>query len=409
MIIRKIRPEEIKRTQELFAIAFEFGEDISRTAEEISEEVLHAPKSREEVYWQERWAAFEDDDRTMMSYFIAQPFPVHFDGNTYSMTGIGGVASLPQYRRRGCIRSCFEAALPAMYQDGRAFSYLYPFSTSYYRKFGYEMGCGRIRCHVRLNSLKYFDVSGSCSLVEPGNLMLEDIRHIYEVWQGTYNMMIVNESYEYNWVSKSNPVKDQLFTYVYKSGDGTPMGYVSLKQAHEEDGRNLYCTRFCFTGPEGLKGLLNVLLALGSDHSFATFELPEDVDLALVLAEWSMGAAGMVKEYAGMVRVINVEKVLTGARYRGSGSLAIEIADRQIPENCGCFAVEFDGGKAVKVAKDTGRMADISMGINEFSRLITGACDTASLPYMDKVTVHSDLDRISQVFYKKPAYILEYF
>ena len=140
MIIRKIRPEELKRTYELFGIAFEFSADWSKSPMEIYEEVKSNPKSREDACWGERWAAFKDDNSTMMSYFIAQPFPVQFDGNTYTMTGIGGVASLPQYRRQGGIRGCFEAALPAMYQDGHAFSYLYPFSTAYYRKFGYEMG-----------------------------------------------------------------------------------------------------------------------------------------------------------------------------------------------------------------------------------------------------------------------------
>ena len=279
MIVRKIKPEELKRTLELFAIAFEFGNDLDKSAEEVFNEISKEPKSREDAFWGERWAAFEDDDRTMMSYFIDQPFPVHFDGRIYTMTGIGGVATLPQYRKCGGIRGCFEAALPAMYRDGVAFSYLYPFSTAYYRKFGYEMGCERLQYHVRLNSLKPFGVSGNCSLVEPDNLMLDEIKQIYRVWQDKYNMMIANEDYEFAWVGKSNPVKDQVFTYVYRSGEGTPMGYMSVKQVNESDGRNLSCSRFVFTCAEGLKGLLNLLLSLGSDHAHVTFEAPADTDL----------------------------------------------------------------------------------------------------------------------------------
>ena len=109
MIVRKIRPEELKRTYELFSIAFEFSADSEKSPTEIYEEVLKHPNSREDTFWGERWAAFEDDDRTMMSYFIAQPFPMQFDGHEYTMTGIGGVATLPQYRRKGGIRGCFEA------------------------------------------------------------------------------------------------------------------------------------------------------------------------------------------------------------------------------------------------------------------------------------------------------------
>lgn len=409
MIIRKIKPEELKRTLELFAIAFEFSDDLNKSPEETFKDITENPKSREDVFWGERWAAFEDDDKTMMSYFIDQPFPVQFDGNVYTMTGIGGVATLPQYRKCGGIRGCFEAALPAMYQDGVAFSYLYPFSSAYYRKFGYEMGCERLQYHVRLSSVKHFDVSGNCSLVEPGNLMLDEIQQIYRVWQNKYNMMIANEDYEFSWVKKSNPVKDQVFTYVYKSKNGEPMGYLSVKQIIEPDGRNLQCTRFCCTCPEGLKGLLNVLIALGSDHEFATFEVPADVDLTLILPEWAMGSVSLKKYWAGMVRVVNVETVLKGARYHDDGTLSIAVTDKQIAANCGTFVVTFTDGKAVSVEKSDTAAPDISMGINEFSRLIIGTCDDSSLAYMDNVTIHNDVPGIRQVFYRKPNMIAEYF
>lgn len=408
MIIRKIKPEELKRTSELFSIAFEFGMDSSKSALEVYEETVKNPKSREDVYWQERWAAFEDDDRTMMSFFSAKPFPVQFDGNVYRMTGIGGVSTLPQYRRSGGIRGCFEAALPAMYKDGAAFSYLYPFSTAYYRKFGYEMGCSVLQYHVRLD-FKRFDAEGFCALAEPENLMYDEICQIYRVWQEKYNMMIANESYEFDWAQKSNPVKDQEFTYVYRSKGNEPLGYMTVKQAIESDGRNLQCTRFCCVNAEGLKGLLNLLLSLGTDHAYATFELPADMDLSLILPEWSMGAASAKKLFAGMVRVIDVQRVLYGARYRGSGSLSIQISDQQIPENNGVFTVQFKEGKALSVVRDDAASPDLSMGINEFSRLIIGEGSAAAMEFMGNITIHGGLEEIKKVFYPKPALIREYF
>lgn len=409
MIIRKIKPEELKRTYELFAIAFEFSADNDKSAAEVFENVRKNPKSREDAFWGERWAAFEDDDSTMMSFLIASPYQVNFDGASYKMTGIGGVASLPQYRRRGCIRGCFEAALSSLYEEGVAFSYLYPFSTAYYSKFGYGMGCEKNQYHVKLSTLKYFDVKGNSSLVEPDNLMLEEIKHIYQAWQNKYNMMVINEDYEYAWVEKSNPVRDQIFTYVYRNDSGESMGYMSVKQVDEPDGRNLYCTRFCFTKVEGLKGLLNVLYSLGSSHEYVTLELPTDIDMTSIFPEWSMGAATVKKTYFGMVRVVNVEAVLKGAQYLGSGSIAIEMRDEQIKENNGVFVVNFQNGKAVVVEKDSHVTPDISMSINDFSRLIMGACDINSLEYMSGVVLHNPTVAVGQVFYRKPGYIVEAF
>jgi len=409
MIVRKIKPEELKRTMELFAIAFEFADDNEKSAMEVYEEVSTHPTSRDDVFWSERWAAFEDDDKTMMSYFLAQPFPVHFDGQTYTMTGIGGVATLPQYRRCGGIRKCFETALPSMYRDGVTFSYLYPFSSVYYRKFGYEMGCEKLQYHVRLSSLEPFAVGGSCDLVEPDHRMLEEIKEVYRAMQNKYNMMIVNEDYEYAWVSDANPVKKQEFTYVYKDSDRIPLGYVSFKQVNEPDGRNLFCNRFCFTCADGLKGLLNLLISLGSDHAYATFELPTDIDITPLLPEWSMGAVSVRKLPAGMLRVVHVENVLKGAAYRGDGCLTLAIRDDQIPENNDIFRVTFQNGACIGVERTEYPQTDIDMSINDFSRLILGVCDANTLPYLNRVTRFRPEAPFEKMFYQKPNFIAEYF
>jgi hypothetical protein len=199
-----------------------------------------------------------------------------------------------------------------------------------------------------------------------------------------------------------------MFTYVYESKDGIPMGYMSLKQVNEQDGRNLWCDRFCFTCAEGLKGLFNLLLSLGINHDYVTLELPTDIDLGILLPEWSNGAVSVKHNQLGMVRVINAEQVLMGASYLGSGKIIMQIKDEQIKQNNDTFEVTFENGKAVSVNRAGKEVPDIIMGINEFSRLIIGACETSALEYMDGVTVNNDKN-ISQVLYKKPAYIMEHF
>ncbi|MDF2538689.1 MAG: hypothetical protein K0S76_1710 [Herbinix sp.] len=408
MIIRKIKPEELKRTNELFAIAFECETDNIKSAKEVYEEVLSNPTSRGNVNWSERWAAFEDDDRTMMSDFIVTPFPVNFDGNRCTMTGIGGVATLPQYRRSGGIRACFEAALPSMFEDGVAFSYLYPFSTAYYRKFGYEMCCERLRYYIKLSAIRTYPVDGTCHLLEQGNIMLDEIKQIYEVWQNKYNMMIINEDYEYAWVSKSNPAKDQCFTYLYKSKAGVPKGFMTFRKEDDASGRNIRCSRFFYTDKEGFQGLINLLYTLASDHNYGIFELPTDQIITPLFPEWSMGAGRCEKVFWGMIRVINVEKVLQMASYKGDGSIVIHITDAFIPQNNHKFYVHFKEGKADTVTI-TEEPADISLGMNDFSRLIVGAYDTNALDYMEGVQINASLDKIAKVFYLKPNHITEYF
>lgn len=408
MIVRKIKPKELKRTNELFAIAFESELDNTKSADLVYEEAISNPDSRDNIYCMERWAAFEDDDKTMISNFVATPFTVQFDGHHCKMVGIGGVATLPQYRRMGGIRECFKASLPDMYEKGISFSYLYPFSTAYYRKFGYEMCCERYRYQIRLSSIRPFSLEGNCYLIENESPALNDIKQIYSVWQEKYNMMTVNEDFEFAWVKNSNPVKDQRFTYVYKSKDGIAKGYMTFFKEDSTNGRNLKCSRFFFTDAEGFHGLLNLAYTCSSDHQYITFELPTNLDITLVLPEWSMGAGQCEKVYCGMARVVNVIKVLEMAKYKGSGSLVIKVIDALVPENNNTFLLHYENGKAIKVST-TEEPEDISLRISDFSRLIIGACDTSAIPYMEAVQVHTTVEKLSNVFYKKPALITEYF
>ena len=74
MIIRKTRPEEGKRVNTLFAIAFE-------------QPMENGPGEEPGVT---NWGAFEED--TMFSTFAVTDFTQFFDGNQVKMGGIGGVA-----------------------------------------------------------------------------------------------------------------------------------------------------------------------------------------------------------------------------------------------------------------------------------------------------------------------------
>jgi len=99
MIVRRIRPEEYRRVQQFCSLAFEYPVDNpDMSAQEAFDQIIHNPDCRQDLHWDCQWAAFEDDDKTMMSTFIAIPYSANFDGHSVKMSGIGGVATLPQYR-----------------------------------------------------------------------------------------------------------------------------------------------------------------------------------------------------------------------------------------------------------------------------------------------------------------------
>jgi len=410
MIVRKIRENEFKRVMQFCSLAFEYAmwhPDLS--PEELLEKVKKEPNSRQDQHWDSQWAAFEDDDQTMMSTFTAVPYHANFDGHSVKMMGIGGVATLPQFRKRGGVRACFEHALPDMYQQGYALSYLYPFSTCFYRKFGYELAVERNLWKIRLQGLPKYDVEGSFELLEPGKDLKAEIRSVYDAFASRYNCMTLDEDIEYLWVDKANPFRDKEYTYLYRAADGTPKGVVTYKPIVDQNDRTLDCSRrFLFADGEGLKALLHLLCRLMADHSHILVNLPSDVKLDALVQEWSFGNVKRDLYCHGMVRVIDAVQVLKLAKMRGTGELVIELTDEQIPQNNGHFCVTFENGQTLSVER-TDREADVSMPINEFSRLICGKHEVSEWEWLPAVKRSCDEEKAAKVFYRKPMFITLFF
>lgn len=406
MIVRTIRPEEFKRVQQFCALAFNGSfPDSALSPAEVLEKATRQPESRQDLFWQSQWAAFADDDHTMLSTFTVIPYRCHFDGHDVGLMGIGGVATLPQYRRMGGVRACFEKALPDMYEKGAAFSYLYPFSTAFYRKFGYELGCDRTLYKLRLSALPRMEVSGSFELLEPGIPLEADIRAVEGIWQRRYNLMILDEDIEYQWVAKADPFRDKEYTYVYRDARGTPKGVVTYRTATDEGDLSLDATRrFCFVDQEGFRALLHLMTRMEADYSHLLVNLPADVQLGALLPEWSFGNVRRSVCSNGMVRVIDAAQVLRCCRTRGDGDLVIELSDGQIAANNGRFHLCFCNGKTTSVTR-TEADADVSLTIQEFSRLICGRYDMADWVWLPDARCHCAPEKAARVFYRKPMMI----
>ena len=405
MKVRKIREEEFKRVDELFSVSFESKYDNDKTPMEVIEEVKANPDNREAIYWTERYAAFEDDDKTMMSTFIISPMACNFDGHECTIDGVGGVATLPQYRRRGGIRECMKLFLNDSFKAGHDFSYLYPFSTAYYRKFGYEIGVEADIYKINLSFIPDFKVTGHCELSEPSNNLLDDIKAIHREWEKKYNMMIINRDYEYGFVTETNPFKDVVYTYIYKDEKGTPKGYMRFRIDSE---RVLDCMRFVCVDTEGFKGLMSLAKSFASDHPAIRFYLPTDWYIRDFFPEWSLGAGESTGCLRGMVRVVNVKNVLKKAAYIGDGEINIKVTDDVIEENNRTFAVKFKDGKALSV-EECDKAYDVFLPVTDFARLIVGCIDTDKVDFLEKVDVKCEKTLLSRVFYKKSSIIIENF
>lgn len=410
MIVRKIKDEELKRCSELFHIAFEFPMTDKRSNEEMLKEIKESPKGRFDRFYTEKWAAFEDDDKTMMSSVIVTPYDVWFDTALCKLSGMGGVSTLPQYRSSGGVRGCFNASIKSMYDEDYAFSYLFPFSTAYYGKFGYAP-CGENTSYsISLRALKKNPVAGGyCRLVEADSNLIADIDAIYKVFAKDVNMMCDRQDFDYDWVKRVNPAQSGEYSYIYYSADNVPKGFLTFKKLETSRGHfDMACSRFFFSDNEGFLGLCNLALSFGAYYDQLCFFVPSYIHIDMFIPEWALYKTERQTGYNGMVRAINVKKVLSMAKYIGSGSLKLSVRDDILAQNDHTFLIDFSNGTANRISV-TDERPDISMSIAEFSRFIVGSRDTEDLYIAPDVAIHNDLPSLKQVFYKKRVLMAESF
>ena len=129
MIVRRLKKEDLLDASRIRAISFHGKlneEETAKRLENTPDDQMH-----------QHWGCF-DEDGTMMACIINNDFAVHFDGRLVKMGGIGGVATLPEYRYGGAVKETLRAILKDARENGEVFSSLYPFSHEFYRKAGYE-------------------------------------------------------------------------------------------------------------------------------------------------------------------------------------------------------------------------------------------------------------------------------
>lgn len=394
MIVRKTLPEENDAINRLFSVAFQTSPD-KGPADADNARILH-------------WGAFSDEGELMSSLSLTS-YQIRFDGQASPMAGVGAVQTLPPCRRRGGVAACFAAALPALYAEGVHFAYLYPFSTAFYRRFGFESCVMKIGCTVDLAQLRLPPEEGSFRLAVKEKPLAEAIRAVDQVWERRWNMEVLHGEEDYDWLAKLDPFTKQEYLYVCFDAAGRAIAYTAFRPVREPDGRDLVCSRFRFADREGYYALLGVFKSLAADHRFAKFALPSDPALPYLMSEWSLGAASFRLEPAGLVRVINAREVLTRAAYRGSGELRLQIRDALIAENDGVFSLRFADGHAVSV-KRTEEKPDAVLDIRAFSAMIAGVCDLEGAgEWMNGVEILDPAAPLERVFYRKSMTITEPF
>lgn len=397
MQVRPITREELEQAKHIHSTAFIF---------------VRGEPDPEDQSWRQIRGAF-DQAGTMTACVIDAPFIANLNGHMVGMCGIGGVATLPEYRRQGYVRALMSYILKDAYARGDVYSTLYPFSFPYYRKFGYEIAETPYDVSIPMEQMAHYRPFGSVREFVAGDDMAP-YRQVYNAYIAQRNFACDRDvatngrALWENWLSpKHNPGKTREYAYLWRDEDGTPGAFalVHPKGQGHEGGFQVY--DYAYASPRALRGMLGFLRLLEGQAARIMLRLPDDLSPHHLFPEpYNLTVTSVPR---GMVRLINVQKALEtlgGARL--TGEVTIGVTDEMLPENSGVWHVVFADGKTT--VEKTGHTAEWTVSIGLLSQLVSGVMCFDQATYVHDFGVSPErAEWLAQVFPQRKRALVERF
>lgn len=228
-----------------------------------------------------------------------KPRKVNLNGTAAAAHYISGVATMPEFRRRGLVRKLFEYALPFMYKRGGCVSYLISAVGDMYKKFGYTT-VGQ-RCVYKTDGV-------GAEIIRCGGEACAQLSDLY--LNRAENCIMYEIRDKRTW--------DKLLTELLEISGGCILSSPSAYAMAYKSGDEYEVYEQCGSMPIRLEGLESAPI---------------------------------------MARITNIEEFLSIFPEIFSADEVITVSDVLVPENNGSFRLI--GGRAVR-CDDEGRKYDIS-------------------------------------------------
>lgn len=333
--------------------------------------------------------AFDEKTGALMADMEVYDRRLAFNGSALSCAAIGGVASKPEYRRRGAIRALMVEVNGALTEKyGWDVAILYPFSVDYYKKFGYETAGSCLEIKAQFSALRNIPY-GTAELYEgknPGELL-----EFYNEYASGYNLdFLRDDSYYF----PENPYAEGKYTYLWRDECGKIRAYATFGCSRADSTVTVF--ELAFADKPALMGILGFLRIYGGNFENIIFcKLPADCPLVHLLADYEKLK---IRNYSvGAVRILNIASVLEKTAYpEGKGSFTLKINDN-IERNRGVYTVNYENGKA-EITKTDGGDADITLDGGTAAVLLRGVRGAEELSYIQGAEISNANSDFFKVF-----------
>jgi predicted acetyltransferase len=394
---RKVTPEEKLHIARQQSISFYPHMRSAPDEEEIRARIAGGEYISDNTY------GAVDSNGRVLAGMEALPFLMWYDGQKVPMVGIGGVVSLPENRRQGHIKNIFMKIFKDAYDKGDVFSHLYPFSYSFYRRFGYEHCGAAIRYTLPLAPARKLKNDGTAHEFIRGDAAREALINVYESYASRHNLSIFRSEKTWNDVFDVSLFSlDRL--YYWRNAEQQVAAWVKYKRENE----TIMISDIAWSDHAGMLGILQFIGMYEGAAKKLSFRSSPECAAGLYWDE--LYDIETEPFWQGMNRVINAQRALEMMQKpEEPGAFAVKITDEFAPWNSGVYTVQYGGGDSVVTKSISGADPDMETAETAFTQMILGVYDLQQLVRCGAVRVNSRENMLYKVFVKKPLLITDMF
>jgi hypothetical protein len=296
-------------------------------------------------------------------------------GAVLGMGGLGGVASLPQGRRRGHVRNMLAYSFELMHERGMPVSALYPFRDSFYERLGYAQFPQN-----RFATIKPENLAPLLRESLPGEVTQQQIGACFDDWWA-FQEQLRNERHGFSLMNRSRALQlrdeDKDWVTLVRE-EGVVTGAMTFRiTGYTQD---LVASSFQYTTQAARYQLLawvarhvdqvkRAIIELGPAEYPETWYRDIYAESSTENADWGWPSP--------MGRIISLE-ALDGLPTTGTGQVSFTLVDDHCPWNAGDWTLTGEGG-TLRITR--GGSPTFHLTIQGLSALLWTGEDPASFPF----------------------------
>ncbi len=336
------------------------------------------------------------------------PGAIQIGSARVAMGGIGNVSTLPEEQNHGYASALMRDALQVLREQGFCTSVLFPFSFSFYRRFGYELGGNHCHYWSRPRNIPAFGERRFCRPAEPDD---------WPAFATLYS--------QYNSIRSCGLIRDER-RWQRLLGNGNralvydchgPDGYMIYDEEIDAYGLKVLRVKELVSGsPESGRGLVGFLAAFEGD-TVEWSTTPSDLWTLGLMCPVAPLREGYKPRASATVRPMfqfRVIDLLQAIKARSSemawldGELSLVIQDELNPENTLPLAMSCSNG-TVQLVRGHRTRHCLEANIRVFSQIYCGYLTPTEAASQGLITVRDDetLRIADQIFPKYEPFIPE--